>query len=70
MYSFNVVATNALTTLQFAFLSLDDGAYAIDDVSVEFLSGPSSVPETGSTLAILGLALVAIEALRRKLAAV
>ena len=67
MYSFNVVATNALTTLQFAFLE-SGGEWLFDDVSVEFLSGPS-VPETGSTLAFLGLALVAIAGLRRKLAA-
>jgi hypothetical protein len=64
-YSFNVGATSAVTTLEFSFL---EGLWFFDDVSVEFLSGPPSVPETGSTLASLSLALVVIEGLRRKLA--
>ena len=66
MYSFNLVATTALTTLQFGFRH-DRPAWYFDDVSVQFVSGPP-VPETGSTLAILGIALVGIEGLRRKLA--
>ncbi len=66
-FSFNVVATSALTTLQFGFFNLNS-FWDLDDVSVEFLSGPS-VPETGSTLAILGIGLMGIEGLRRKLAA-
>ncbi len=66
MYTFSVVATSALTTLQFGFRN-DPEAWSFDDVSVEFVKGPS-VPETGSTLAILGVGLVGIEGLRRKLA--
>jgi hypothetical protein len=67
MYSFNLVATSALTTLQFGFRH-DRPSWYFDDVSVQFVSGPS-VPESGSTLAILSIALVGIEGVRRKLAA-
>lgn len=66
MYSFNLVATGALTPLQFGFRH-DRPSWYFDDVSVQFVSGPS-VPETGSTLAILGTALAGIEVVRRKLA--
>ncbi len=64
-YTFNVTAAEPVTILQFGFQGRS-GFWHLDDVSVQPVSG---VPETGSTLTLLGLALVAIEGLRRKLSA-
>ncbi len=67
MYSFNVVAAQPLTILQVGSLGRS-GFWHLDDVSVTPFGAPG-VPEHGSTLTILGIALIVIEGLRRKLGA-
>ena len=66
-FTFNLVATSTVTPLQFGFRN-DRAYWYIDDISVQRISGPG-VPDSGSTLVILGIALVVIEGVRRKLAA-
>jgi hypothetical protein len=61
-FTFNLLATSDMTTLEF------DGRNApwydfLDDVSVN----PASVPDAGSTLPLLGFASLGLVALRRKL---
>jgi VPDSG-CTERM motif len=63
-YTFNVTASSASTALQFEGFSIA-GAWLLDDVSVN----PSGVgvPDGGSTVCLLGFALLGLTALRRKL---
>ena len=63
----NLVATSTTTTLQFGFRS-DQGFWLIDDVSVVQSGTIQGTPDSGSTLALLGLALTAVACVRRRLA--
>jgi hypothetical protein len=63
-FSFDLVAQDASTTLQFGFRQFFD-YWVFDDVSVELVSAPVLVPEPG-TLALFGSALLGIAAVRRR----
>jgi len=63
-HTFNVTATSASTALQFSFAN-SFGAWELDDVSVE--PAGVGVPDGGSTVSLLGCALLGLVALRRKL---
>jgi hypothetical protein len=72
LFSFpSLTATSASTTLQFDFRH-DPFFWGFDDVSVQLVSTPggptSGVPDSGSTVALLGLALSALAFFRRRLA--
>lgn len=58
----NLIATSAFTTIEFQYRH-DDDFWRLDDISVNAAPG---VPEGGSSLAILGVGLLAVEGLRRK----
>jgi hypothetical protein len=62
---FNVTASTSSTNLSFIFGTDASTAWFLDDVSVN----PSGVgvPDGGSTVSLLGCALVGLAALRRKL---
>ena len=64
-YSFNVTGNAGLTRLEIGTVAGQNaanyGALLIDDVSV------SAVPDGGTTLALLGLAIVGLAGIRRKL---
>ena len=60
-YTFNVTATNASTFLLFDFEGSE--RFFLDDVSVNL----ATVPDAGSTVSLLGCALLGLAALRRKL---
>jgi VPDSG-CTERM motif len=61
---FNVTASTASTDLSFLYtIAGGSGEIFLDDVSVT----PVGVPDAGSTLPLLGFALLAVAALRRKL---
>jgi hypothetical protein len=63
-HTFTVTASSSTTALQFIFLELGpQNLLLLDDVSVT----PTSVPDAGSTLPLLGFASVGLVALRRKL---
>jgi hypothetical protein len=64
-YMFNVTASTSSTNLSFIFGTDASTAWFLDDVSVN----PSGVgvPDGGSTVSLLGCALVGLAALRRKL---
>jgi hypothetical protein len=68
-YTFNVTASTASTNLEFNFgPAVIDGAitlWALDDVSVN--PAGVGVPDGGSTVSLLGCALLGLAALRRKL---
>jgi len=67
-YTFNVTATSASTALQFDFfdINLSEGdAWLLDDVSVN--PAGVGVPDGGSTVSLLGFALLGLTAVRRKL---
>ena len=61
--SYSVIASTASTTISFAFQQ-DPAYYYLDNVSVV----QSSVPDGGSTVALLGVGVLGVVALRRKLA--
>jgi VPDSG-CTERM motif len=61
-FTFNVTASTASTALEFTFAA-PRSAWLLDDVSVN----PAGVPDVGSTLPLLGFALLGLAALRRKL---
>lgn len=61
-FSFDLVAADSSTTLQFGFRQ-DWSYWFIDDISVDLV--PTSVPEPG-TLALFGSAVVGMVALRRR----
>ena len=60
-YTFNVTASNASTALRFSFGGR--GQQFLDDISVT----PAGVPDGGSTVSLLGCALLGVAVLRRKL---
>jgi hypothetical protein len=63
-YTFTETASTASTTLFFNFsMPSVEGAWLLDDVSVT----PAGVPDGGSTVSLLGCALLGLAALRRKL---
>jgi hypothetical protein len=62
-YTFNVNALSAATPLQFQFNSIFGNLFYLDDISVT----PANVPDGGSTVALLGFALLGVVVLRRKL---
>jgi VPDSG-CTERM motif len=65
-YTFNVTASTASTALGFQFVSTGfTNAWFLDDVSVN--PAGVGVPDAGSTLPLLGFALLGLAALRRKL---
>jgi hypothetical protein len=66
-YTFNVTATSASTALQFDYTQITDlyATWLLDDVSVN--PAGVGVPDGGSTLPLLGFALLGLAALRRKL---
>jgi hypothetical protein len=61
-YTFNVTTSSAMTALEFQSSS-SFGSLQLDDVSVT----PAGVPDGGSTVSLLGCALLGLTALRRKL---
>lgn len=73
-YNFTEVATSAFTTIAFSGLSYSDWIM-VDNISVVALGSPdtrlpnlevsTSVPDTGPTVLLLGLGLVALARLRR-----
>lgn len=62
-YAFTVNALSPITDLRFQFNSLFGNLFYLDDVSVT----PVGVPDGGSTVAMLGFALLGVAVLRRKL---
>jgi len=62
-YTFNVNSLNPLTQLQFQFSSIFGNVFYLDDISVT----TTAVPDGGSTVSLLGLALFGMAVLRRKL---
>jgi hypothetical protein len=63
-YTFTVTASSSTTALQFIFLDIGaSNLLLLDDVSVN----PAGVPDGGSTVSLLGCALLGLTALRRKL---
>ncbi|SRR6266487_1507242 len=63
-FTFDVTASTASTPLQFEFMQ-NASFFLLDDVTV--IPGEVNVPDAGSTFSLLGLALLGIAALRRKL---
>jgi hypothetical protein len=63
----NLVATSTATTLQFGFQH-NPSFWALDDVSVVQSSTIPGTPDSGSTVALLGLALTLVACVRRRLA--
>jgi hypothetical protein len=61
--SFSALASSTSTELEFAFLQTDGGFWLLDDVSVT----PAGIPDGGSTVSLLGFALLGVAVLRRKL---
>ena len=62
-YTFNVNALSPATQLQFQFSSIFGNLFYLDDISVT----TAGVPDGGSTVSLLGLALFGVAVLRRKL---
>ena len=62
-YTFNVNALSPATQLQFQFSSIFGNVFYLDDISVT----TAGVPDGGSTVSLLGLALFGAAVLRRKL---
>jgi len=62
-YTFNVNALSPATQLQFQFSSIFGNHFYLDDISVT----PPGVPDGGSTVSLLGFALLGVAMLRRKL---
>jgi hypothetical protein len=62
-YTFTVNALSPATQLQFQFSSIFGNLFYLDDISVT----PAGVPDGGSTVSLLGLALFGVAVLRRKL---
>jgi hypothetical protein len=63
-HTFNFTYNGGSTELLFAFQSAGSG-FLLDDISVEPAGG--AVPDAGSTVSLLGCALLGLAALRRKL---
>ena len=61
-FTFNVTASSASTALGFFNIPLGSSLY-LDDISVT----PAGVPDGGSTVSLLGCALLGLAAVRRKL---
>ena len=63
IFAFTVNALNPATQLQFQFSSIFGNLFFLDDISVTL----AGVPDGGSTVSLLGLALFGMAVLRRKL---
>ena len=63
-YTFTVNALSPATQLQFQFSSIFGNVFYLDDISV---TPPAGVPDGGSTVSLLGFALLGVAVLRRKL---
>ncbi len=63
-YTFSVNALSPVTQLQFQFSSIFGNVFYLDDISV---TPPAGVPDGGSSVSLLGLALFGVAVLRRKL---
>jgi len=61
-YTFNVVGLAGTTALQFDFRQ-DPSYFLLDDISV------NATPDSGSTVALLGVAMVVVGLIRRRIAA-
>src|SRR4029453_7386079 len=59
-YTFNVTASTGSTPLQFGFMQ-NPSFFLLDDVTVK------PVPDTGSTVSLLGFVTLGVAALRRRL---
>jgi len=62
-YTFTVNALSPATQLQFQFSSIFGNVFYLDDISVT----TAAVPDAGSTVSLLGLALFGMVVVRRKL---
>jgi|SRR6516165_2016631 hypothetical protein len=62
-YTFDVTSSTASTLLKFGFF-VNSATFYLDDVSV---TRPGAVPDCGSTVSLLGFALLGLAAFRRKL---
>jgi hypothetical protein len=62
-YTFNVTASTALTALEFDFRQ-DPAWFYLDDISVN-----ATVPDSGSTVVLLGAAMIVVGLVHRRLAA-
>ena len=62
-YTFTVNALSSATPLQFQFSSIFGNVFYLDDISVT----PVGVPDGGSTVSLLGFALLGVAVLQRKL---
>ena len=62
-YTFNVNALSPATQLEFQFSSIFGNHFYLDDISVT----GAGVPDGGSTVSLLGFALLGVAMLRRKL---
>ena len=62
-YTFTVNALSSATPLQFQFSSIFGNVFYLDDISVT----TAGVPDGGSSVSLLGLALFGVAVLRRKL---
>ena len=62
-YTFTVNALSPATQLEFQFSSIFGNHFYLDDISVT----PPGVPDGGSTVSLLGFALLGVAVLRRKL---
>ena len=62
-YTFTVDALSSATPLQFQFSSIFGNVFYLDDISVT----TAGVPDGGSSVSLLGLALFGVAVLRRKL---
>jgi hypothetical protein len=63
-YNFLVQATGAATALEFVYRN-DPGFFFLDDISVEPHQAAAGVPETGSSVLLMGLTLVGLFGARR-----
>jgi protein with PEP-CTERM/exosortase system signal/uncharacterized protein DUF642 len=63
-YTFPVNALSPATQLQFQFSSIFGNHFYLDDISV---TGTAGVPDGGSSVSLLGFALLGVAVLRRKL---
>ena len=64
LYDITFIASSSETNLGFSFRH-DDSYWTLDDVSVDAVDGPASVPEPG-TLALLGSAFAALRLTRTR----
>ena len=63
-FTFTATAATASTALDFGYFQNEEGEYIVDDVSVT--PAAQGVPDAGSTLPLLGFAVLSLATLRRK----